>query len=83
LTENEYNDKSPNKYVVGYSFGGLFANLLTMYKPNYFNGQILLAPAFYYDDTKYKTLIKFSRFMNKIFPTMELIKPKGIYNYIF
>ncbi len=81
LTESDYSDKTNNKYILGYSFGGLFANLITMQRPNYFDGQILLAPAFFSDSSKYSLTIKVARLINYVYPSLPLIEIKGKSNF--
>lgn len=76
VSEKEYAEKTPNKYVMGYSFGGLFANLLALAKPNYFNGSVLIAPSFL-DFGKYDKYIKIAKLINKIYPTFGIVKFKA------
>ncbi len=78
LTEKDYIDKTSNKFVLGYSFGGLFANLLCLQRKDYFNGMILLAPSFNGDNKKYSFWIKLARVLNTIAPSLSLVKIKGI-----
>ena len=42
LTEKEYYDLTPNRFILGYSLGGLFANLVCLEKKDYFSGMVLL-----------------------------------------
>lgn len=77
LTETEYADKTPNKYALGYSFGGLFANLIAMERKDYFSGLVLLAPAFHTDDNKYSFSIKIAKILNSIYPTLPLVDIKA------
>jgi acylglycerol lipase len=77
LTESEYSNKTKNKYILGYSLGGLLSNLVTLSRPDYFNGMILLAPAFYADTTKHSNIIKIARMLNYVCPTLPLIELEG------
>jgi alpha-beta hydrolase superfamily lysophospholipase len=77
ITENEYpEDKLKNKFVFGYSFGALFANLISLEKKDYFNGMVLLAPPFYMEN-KYNFWIKIANILKFFFPTLPLVKIKG------
>jgi acylglycerol lipase len=79
ITENEYNNEtSINKFIIGYSLGGLMANLICLEKTNYFNGMILIAPAFHGEaEKKYSFWVKFARVLNKVAPSLSLLKIKG------
>ena len=72
ITEKEYEGKTPNKFILGYSFGGLLANLIALEKKDYFSGLILLAPAFHSDEGKYSFWIKIGRILNFIAPSLPL-----------
>ena len=78
MTESEYSSKNISKFIIGYSFGGLFANLTALARPNFFNGAILLAPALHNDSSKYTFWIKIARALNFIHPTFPLVNIKGI-----
>jgi alpha-beta hydrolase superfamily lysophospholipase len=62
--------------MLGYSFGATFATLISTGKENYFNGMILLAPAFKLNLDKYKFWLKF-RVFAKLLPTLKVIPVKG------
>ncbi len=83
LTENDYLSQTCfNKFVIGYSLGGLLANLICLEKRNYFNGMILIAPAFHAEiENKYSFWVKIARILNKVAPSLSLLKIKG--NSIF
>lgn len=78
MTEGEYKDKTENRFVLGYSFGALFANMITLKRDGYFNGMMFLSPPFNADFSKYKHWMKIAEFVAKYFPTLGLIKLKGI-----
>lgn len=76
-TEKLYPDNK-NRFVLGYSLGGLYTNLINLKKPNYFNGMILLAPAVQFDFTKNKYLIPIAQLLNRIYPKLGLFYTREV-----
>lgn len=81
LTEEEYSGKG--KYIFGFSMGGMFANMMTIKKKNYFNGNIMIAPPFLFESSalvKWESVI---RFLAKVCPSWKLIPNLGKFSSNF
>jgi acylglycerol lipase len=71
-----YTEKTENKFVLGFSLGGLYANLISLAMPNYFNGMIMISPPLSVDIKKYDFLMKIANFLRNVFPSLPLIRIK-------
>ncbi len=76
ITQKFYKYKTDNKFILGYSFGGLYANLICLEMKNHFNGMIMLAPPLSIDVRQYEFWLKVGNIIRNIFPSLPLIKIK-------
>lgn len=84
VTEDMYKDKTQNKFILGYSMGALYANLVSLKLPDHFNGLAMIAPPFVIDTKKYEVWLKIGNFLRNIIPSLPLLRIKCIkYNIYF
>jgi alpha-beta hydrolase superfamily lysophospholipase len=76
LTDKIYNDITQNKFILGYSLGGLYANVLSLELSNYFNGMIMISPPMYMETKKHELLLKIAYVLRNFIPSLPLIKLK-------
>lgn len=81
-TESMYKDKTDNKFVLGYSLGGLFSNIISLAMPHHFNGMIMIAPPLSIDVKQYDFWLKVGNVLRNIFPSLPLVKLKCKLSYI-
>jgi len=76
LTDKIYNDKTQNKFILGYSLGGLYANLISLELSNYFNGMVMISPPMHIETKKHELLLKIAYVLRNFLPSLPLFKLK-------
>jgi alpha-beta hydrolase superfamily lysophospholipase len=67
-----------NKFILGYSLGGLLSSLICIEQKDHFNGMLLISPPFLDVMKDTNTYIKIARLLNNLVPSLPLMPIKRV-----